>query len=127
MHTCALSGRRSMSTAYAGRMCSGVLACVLGLAMATRHAEAQAADNYPNRPIRMIVPFAAGGTSDVLARLIGEKLGVALKQQLVVDNRPGANGNIGTDVAVKSLPDGYTLVLVADGTVAINPGLYPKL
>lgn len=116
-----------MSTTYARRICSGMLACVLGLAMPARPADAQTADSYPNRPIRMIVPFAAGGTSDVLARLIGEKLGTTLKQQVVVDNRPGANGNIGTDVAVKSAPDGYTLVLVADGTVAINPGLYPKL
>ena len=115
-----------MSTAYAGPICSSVLACVLGLAAIARPAEAQT-DAYPDRPIRMIVPFAAGGTSDVLARVIGQKLGTMLGQQVVVDNRPGANGNIGTDVAAKSRPDGYTLVLVADGTVAINPGLHQSL
>ena len=98
------------------------------LAAVAQPAQAQTVDKYPaNRNIRIIVPFAAGGTSDVLARLIGHKLGAALRQQVVVDNRPGANGNLGTDIVAKSPPDGYTLVLVADGTVAINPGLYPKL
>jgi tripartite-type tricarboxylate transporter receptor subunit TctC len=116
-----------MLSTYASPICRGVAACVLGLAAIAQPAQAQTADKYPDRPIRMIVPFAAGGTSDALARLIGQKLGAALGQQVIVDNRPGANGNLGTDAAAKSPPDGHTLVLVADGTVAINPGLYPKL
>jgi tripartite-type tricarboxylate transporter receptor subunit TctC len=102
----------------------GLAACLIGSILTSL--PARAAD-YPERPIRMVVPFAAGGTSDVLARLIGQKLGVALGQQLIIDNRPGANGNIGTDAVAKAPPDGYTIGLVADGTVAINPGLYPQL
>ncbi|MDT2020112.1 tripartite tricarboxylate transporter substrate binding protein [Methylocella sp. CPCC 101449] len=101
-------------------------AILAGLA-ALAPAAAQAPPDYPNRPLRLIVPFAGGGTTDVLARLIGHHLGLALGQQVVIENRPGVNGNVGTDAAAKSTPDGYTIVLVADGTVAINPGLYPKL
>lgn len=85
------------------------------------------ARKYPDKPVRLIVPFSAGGTSDVLARLVGQKLGEALGQQVVVENRPGANGNIGTDAVAKSPPDGYTLLLAVDGTIAINPSLYPNL
>jgi tripartite-type tricarboxylate transporter receptor subunit TctC len=111
----------------AGPICRGIAACMLGVAAIAQPAAGQTAGTYPDRPVRIIVPFSAGGTSDVLARLIGHKLGAALRQQVIVDNRPGANGNLGTDIVAKSPPDGYTLVLVADGTVAINPGLYPKL
>jgi tripartite-type tricarboxylate transporter receptor subunit TctC len=82
---------------------------------------------YPERQIRMVVPFAVGGTSDVLARLIGQHLGEALGQQVVIDNRPGANGNIGSDLVAKAPPDGYTLLLVADGTMVVNPSLYASL
>ena len=82
---------------------------------------------YPDKPIRLIVPFAAGGTSDVLARLIGLKLGEALGQQVFIENRPGANGNIGSDAVAKAAPDGYTLLLAADGTIVINPSLYKSL
>jgi tripartite-type tricarboxylate transporter receptor subunit TctC len=106
---------------------SSLAACWLSLAVITPSAQAQSADRYPERPIRLVVPFAAGGATDVLARLIGHKLTPALGQQVVVENRPGANGNIGTDSVAKSAPDGYTLVLVADGTVVINPNLYAKL
>ena len=88
---------------------------------------ARATAAYPERQIRMVVPFAVGGTSDVLARLIGHKLGEALGQQVVIDNRPGANGNIGSDLVAKAAPDGYTLLLVADGTMVINPSMYPNL
>lgn len=83
--------------------------------------------DYPQRPIRLVVPFAAGGTSDVLARAVGAKLSEELGQPVVVDNRAGANGNIGSDQVAKAAPDGYTLLLAADGTMAINPSLYSKL
>jgi tripartite-type tricarboxylate transporter receptor subunit TctC len=109
-----------------GPICRGIAVCILGLTATAQPAAGQTADIYPARAIRIIVPFSAGGTSDVLARLIGHKLGAALRQNVIVDNRPGANGNLGTDVVAKSPPDGYTLVLVADGTVAINPGLFAK-
>ena len=88
---------------------------------------AAAAQTYPSKPIRLIVPFAAGGTTDVIARLVGQKLTEALGQQFVIDNRPGANGNLGTEIAVKAQSDGYTLVMSYDGTMAINPSMYRKL
>jgi tripartite-type tricarboxylate transporter receptor subunit TctC len=74
--------------------------------------------NYPNRPIRIIVPFAPGGASDVLARVVGDQLSQAWHQAVVVENRPGAGGNLGAEVAAKAAPDGYTMLLVADAVRA---------
>jgi tripartite-type tricarboxylate transporter receptor subunit TctC len=92
------------------------------------HAGAQdAAAGYPKKPIRIIVPFPAGGTSDVLARMMGQKLNEAWGQPVIVENRAGANGNIGADLVAKSEPDGYTLLLMDVGNLAISPTLYPKL
>src|SRR3954452_13519623 len=92
------------------------------------HAGAQdAAVGYPKKPIRIIVPFPAGGTSDVLARMMGQKLNEAWGQPVIVENRAGANGNIGADLVAKSEPDGYTLLLMDVGNLAISPTLYPKL
>jgi tripartite-type tricarboxylate transporter receptor subunit TctC len=97
------------------------------LALALLLPVAVLAQGYPSKPVRLLVPFSAGGTTDVIARLIGQKLGDALGQQFVIDNRPGANGNLGTEMAVKAPADGYTLVMSYDGTVAINPSMYKKL
>jgi tripartite-type tricarboxylate transporter receptor subunit TctC len=85
------------------------------------------AQPYPSKPVRLVVPFAPGGTTDVLARLLGQKLSEGLGQQFLVDNRPGAGGNIGTELAAKAPADGYTLVMSFDGTMAINPSVYRKL
>ena len=85
------------------------------------------AQDYPTKPIRLVVPFAAGGATDVLARLVGERLTASLGQQVVVDNRPGAGGNIGSDIVARAEPDGYTILMGAVGTHAINPSLYPKM
>ncbi len=85
------------------------------------------AQDFPSRPLRMMVPFAAGGTSDVVARIVAQKLSTLLGQQVVVENRGGANGNIGTDLAAKAPGDGYNLLLSFDGTMAINPHTYKKL
>lgn len=82
---------------------------------------------WPSKPLRLIIPFAPGGATDVIGRLTAQKLQDALGQQIVVDNRPGANGNIGTELAVKSPADGYTLVLCYDGTLAVNPNAYRKM
>ena len=85
-----------------------------------------AAQSYPDRPIRFIVPFAPGGTNDIVARMIGVKLTEAWGQPVVIDNRGGAGGVIGADLVAKSAPDGYTL-LMANVNFATNAGLVPKL
>ena len=99
------------------------LAAVVLAAVAPQLAVAQ---EYPNKPIRWVVPYPAGGTSDFLARLIGGKLTEVWGQTVVIDNRGGANGNIGTEVGAKAAPDGYTMLLVAS-TFTMNPAVYPKL
>ena len=85
------------------------------------------AQTYPTRAITLIVPFAPGGPADVLGRLIGQKMGEDLGQQVIIDNRPGANTIIGAQFVAKSKPDGYTLLLAIDGTLVMNPFLYSKL
>jgi tripartite-type tricarboxylate transporter receptor subunit TctC len=82
---------------------------------------AMADDNYPSKPIRIIVPYAPGGTGDVFARILAEPLGIALKQPVVIDNRPGASGAIGTNMVIQSPADGYTLLLGQAGEIAITP------
>ena len=86
-----------------------------------------AIDAWPNRPVRMVVGFAAAGGADILARLMGEVLQRELKQPFVVDNRPGAGGNIGADAAAKATPDGYTLLLGIDTTFTVNPYIYKTM
>jgi len=90
-------------------------------------ASAAAAQTYPSRLIRLVVPFAAGGPADFLGRVFGQKLGEALGQQIVVDNRPGANTILAAQAVAKADPDGYTLLMAIDGTLVMNPFLYGKL
>ncbi len=101
-------------------------ATLLGLTVSAS-ALAQTADNYPNRSITMVVAFPAAGTTDILARLIGQKLTEKFKQTVVVENRPGAAGNIGTAYVAKAPPDGYTIMMGTIGTQSINPSLYKKM
>lgn len=88
---------------------------------------AVAAQTFPTKPIRIIVPFPAGGTSDILTRLIGAKLTESWGQQVLPDNRPGANGNIGADFVARAAPDGHTLVLMDVGNLAISPSVFAKM
>lgn len=89
--------------------------------------QAPALAEYPERTIRLIVPYAAGGTSDILARIIGQKLTAAWKQQVTVENIGGANGNIASDIVAKAEADGYTLLLGTSGSNAVNPSLYTRM
>jgi len=85
------------------------------------------AQAYPTKPIRLIIPFAPGGTNDIVGRLVAQKLGEVIGQQVIPDNRGGAGGSIGMEVASKAAPDGYTIVIGHIGTLAVNPTLYSKL
>ena len=101
---------------------AAVLAGLLGLGAGPAQAQ-----DYPTKPVRFVVPFAPGGTTDVLARLLGEKLSASLGQQFVIDNQAGAGGNIGTAQVAKAEPDGYTILMGTVGTHAINQSIYPRL
>src|SRR2546430_7177841 len=97
-------------------------ALILGLA-----ASFAAAQDWPAKPLRIIVPFAPGGVADNSARVVAEPLGMRLGQPVLVENRPGASGNIGTQAAAEAPPDGYTLLLGFDGTMVINPHVFARV
>jgi tripartite-type tricarboxylate transporter receptor subunit TctC len=95
--------------------------------LALASAGTASAQPYPNHPIKLIVPFAAGGPLDLVGRSLGDKLTAVLKQPVIIENRVGAGGNIGTEAAAKSPPDGYTLLLVLSGTLTANPAVFKRL
>src|SRR5713101_5694977 len=97
------------------------------LALAAMLPAAAPAQDYPARPVRLVVPYAAGGNADIFGRTLAQKLGDALKQPFVVENRAGANGGIGADFVAKSAPDGHTLLVTANGPIVVNPVLYAKI
>jgi len=97
------------------------------LALASGVAQAQTASGYPQKPVHMIVPFAPGGASDFAGRIISPRLSEVLGQQVVIDNRPGASGNIGMEAAAKASADGYTIYLGNIGTISINPAVFSSL
>jgi tripartite-type tricarboxylate transporter receptor subunit TctC len=105
------------------RLAAVLLSCLPALAAAADAAE----DTYPTKPVRIVVPFGAGGSTDVVARIIAEKLTQELKQPFLVDNRAGASGNIGAEVVAKSPADGYTLLMGATGVLSINDHLYARM
>jgi tripartite-type tricarboxylate transporter receptor subunit TctC len=102
-------------------------AVLAGIVAAFALAGAQAEDAYPTRPIRMVVPFSAGGPTDIVGRVMGAKMGELLGQQFVIENRTGAGGNLGADAVAKSSADGYTVLMATVSTHAINPGLYKHM
>jgi tripartite-type tricarboxylate transporter receptor subunit TctC len=109
------------------RLFAGLTVITLGAALLGAQATAaQDAAGYPDRPVRVVVPFPSAGAMDSIARILGEKISAAWGQQIVVDNRPGSGGNIGSGVVAKAEPDGYTLLMVSIGH-AVNPSLYAKM
>ena len=108
------------------RMIPLAAAVVAALSFATAASAAERGD-YPNRPIRMLVGFAPGGGTDTTARAMANKMTERLGQQVIIDNRPGAAGNIATDIAARSNPDGYTILMGTIAALSINPSLYAKL
>jgi len=103
------------------------LAALAGLRALAVETGVQAQAAYPTRPIRMIVPFTPGGSTDILGRAIGQALNDAWRQPVIIENKPGAGGAIGAEAAAKAAPDGYTLFMGHIGTLAVNPTLYAKL
>jgi tripartite-type tricarboxylate transporter receptor subunit TctC len=108
------------------------LACLAGLGIFLHSHAAlgqgtSAAQSYPDKPVRFIVGYSPGGLPDTIARILAQKLGERWKNQVIVENKPGANGNIGADFVAKAAPDGYTLLMTDNSTTAINPFLYAKL
>jgi tripartite-type tricarboxylate transporter receptor subunit TctC len=103
-----------------------MLILMVALLALPKAASAQSAA-YPNKPIRMVVPFAAGGPTDIFARAVGREIATTLGQPVVIDNRPGAGGNLGADIVAKAPPDGYTIVMGATGAFSVNTTLDPKL
>ena len=101
-----------------------VLTVIAALAAASGPAQAQ---NYPNRPITLIIPFAPGGSTTIVGRGVAEKMSELLGEKIIIDNRPGAGGTVGTRAVAKSDPDGYTLILGYTGTLAIGPSLYKNV
>jgi tripartite-type tricarboxylate transporter receptor subunit TctC len=102
-------------------------ATLLALGLNANFVNANAQERFPSKPLRLVVPFAPGGSTDIFARLIGERLGGALGQPVVIENRAGAGGNIGAEVVARSAPDGYTLLMATTGVMAINNALYKSM
>ena len=105
----------------------GLVRTMLATLLAVAAVQSAVAQSYPNKPIRLIVSFPPGGAVDVIARTVGIPLGERLGQSVVIDNRPGANGNIAADIAAHAAPDGYTLFLGSDALFGVNPHIYSKM
>jgi tripartite-type tricarboxylate transporter receptor subunit TctC len=107
-----------MNFSLAKKICAGLFVLVCSLSSAAW------ADTYPSKPVRFVVPFPPGNAGDIMARMLAEKMTQSMKQSVIVDNRPGAGGNIGAEHAAKSPADGYTVLIAASGIVTANPHLY---
>src|SRR3989454_10861322 len=109
------------------RFCASMIAPSLAWAISILISAQASPQVYPTKRIRIVVPFSPGGVADNSARVVADPLGARLGQQVLVENRPGASGNIGTQAVAQAAPDGYTLLLGFDGTMVINPHVFPKL
>lgn len=107
--------------------CIDIVKLLFAMCFAMLGVAAHAADNYPERPIRLVVPYPPGGGNDVIARMIAPDLGRAIGKQIIIDNRPGAGGTIGTNVVARATPDGYTILIINTLPHTAAAGLYPKL
>ena len=103
------------------------MASALAAAAFAAFAGAALAQTYPTKPVKLVVPYVAGGAADIFGRIVAQKLSEAFKEQFIVENKPGANGGIGTDLVAKSAPDGYTLLVTASGPIVVNPSLYKSV
>ncbi len=115
---------------YLAHFMENIMRCLiktLGLSLVAVLTSLAHAQDYPSKPIRLIVPFATGGVTDTSARVLSDKLSRQIGQQVIVENRPGGSGNPGTQYVAQSAPDGYTLLLAFDGTMVINPFVFPKI
>jgi tripartite-type tricarboxylate transporter receptor subunit TctC len=109
------------------QFCASLIAPSLAWAVLTLISAQAHSQDYPAKPIRIVVPFSPGGVADNSARVVADSLGARLGRQILVENRPGASGNIGTQAVAQASPDGYTLLLGFDGTMVINPHVFPKI
>jgi tripartite-type tricarboxylate transporter receptor subunit TctC len=109
------------------RLMSAAVLMTLAMSVSLSSAQTVSPSDFPNKPIRLIIPFTPGGVTDTSGRFIAEQLSVRLKQQVVVENKPGASGNIGAQMVATAEPDGYTLMLAFDGTMVINPHVFEKM
>lgn len=122
----ALTKNSIKSNTYINIACAGLVAAAMGCGSyvdAQTSATPPTAPAWPAKPIRVVVPYPAGGTSDILTRMIGAKLTESWGQQVIADSRPGANGNIGVEMVVRAPPDGYTLTLMDIGNLSISPSM----
>ncbi len=117
---------RALVWPVAARLPAAALAATLATVAGSVLAQPKGTDGWPARPVRMIVPFAPGGPTDIVARLVAQRLGEIWNQSVLVDNRPGAGGNVGVEIAARAVPDGYT-VLITSSSYLVNPALYEKL
>jgi len=115
------------TTGHAQYRSRRILFCALALLFGATAGTQSMAQSYPSKPIRLIIPFTPGGSTDILGRVVGQSLTEAWGQQVLIENKPGAGGAIGAEAAARAAPDGYTLFMGHVGTLAVNPALYPKL
>lgn len=109
------------------KICTGVIAAFSLWVFFTPAHSAESAQSFPSKPIKIVVPYSPGGTTDLLARTIGKHLSETWKQPVIVENKPGVNGMLGSDLVAKSTPDGYTIGIASPGSHAANAGLYPNI